>query len=186
MAFGGGVQAIDGFSSDDQSGIKAESDLGGVQIVVDGLRHAHNFHSFAEEIERDVLRPIAADHNHGVDPETARVIHAQRRVVMNDLLAVFRGFVGERIAAIGGPENGASARQNSADCFLGHVFGAFRPYEPVETIANSDDAHGVVIDGAAHDCAYDRVQPGSVSAAVYYPDGANWFHGTLENSTGNC
>src|SRR5208282_2889393 len=61
VAFWGGVKAVDGFGGDDECGIEAEGDFGGVQIIVDGLGDTHNVHALAEKIARDMLRAVAAD-----------------------------------------------------------------------------------------------------------------------------
>src|SRR5208337_50829 len=69
MALRRGVQAVDRFRSDHQGGVKAERNLRGIQIVVDGLRYSHDVGAFTEKITSDVLGAISADHDHGIDAE---------------------------------------------------------------------------------------------------------------------
>ena len=81
MTFGGGVKTVDGFGGDDQGGVKTKSNFASVKIVVDGFGDADDVDRFIEEIARDVLRAIAAGDDHGVDTQTASVLHAQRGAI---------------------------------------------------------------------------------------------------------
>jgi hypothetical protein len=166
MAFGGGVEAIDGFGGDDESGVKTESDFSGVEIVVNRFGDADDVDAAAGEIAGNVLCAVPTNDDHGFDAEAASVIHAQVGIVVDDFLALFDGFVGEGIAAIGGAKDGAAAGKNAADGFLGHFFCAFGPDESIETVADTDDTHVVLIDGGANDGADDGIETGSVAAAV--------------------
>src|SRR5208283_441967 len=157
VAFGGGVETINGFRGDDESGVKTESDFGGVEIVVNRFGNADDVDAAASEIAGDVLGAVTANDNHGFDAESASVIHAQVGIVVNDLLAVFDGFVSKGIAAVGGAKNGAAAGKNAADSFLGHFFCAFGPDESIEAVADADDTHVVLIDGRANDGADDGI-----------------------------
>jgi hypothetical protein len=92
-----------------------------------------------KEIARNVLRAIATGDDHGVDTETAGVLHAQGRVVANDFLAVVHGLVGEGIAAIGGAKNCATTGQNAADGFFREFLGVLGPAESIKAVADADD-----------------------------------------------
>jgi hypothetical protein len=70
---------------------KPKTDFGGVEIVVDGFGGADDVDALGEEIARNVLRAVAAGDNHGVDAETAGILHAQGRVVVSDFPAVLHG-----------------------------------------------------------------------------------------------
>jgi hypothetical protein len=74
MAFGSGMKAVDGFSGDDQCGVKTKSDFGVVEIVVYGFRDANDVDSLVEEIARNVLRAVAAGDNQSVDAETTGIL----------------------------------------------------------------------------------------------------------------
>jgi hypothetical protein len=125
---------------------------------------------------RNVLRAVTAGYDHGVDAETAGVLHAQGRVIVDDFLAVLHGFVGEGIAAIGGAKNGAAAGQNAADGFFRKFLGALGSDESIKAVTDADDAHGVFVDGRANNGAEDSVEAGSIAAAVDDTDGAHRFH----------
>ncbi len=47
MRFGGGVDAVDGVGCDVDGGVKAEGDLGGGEVIVDGLGNADDGQTFA-------------------------------------------------------------------------------------------------------------------------------------------
>jgi hypothetical protein len=50
-----------------QRRIEPERDFRGRQIVVDRLGHAHDLHALLEKFVADLLRPIPANRNNGVD-----------------------------------------------------------------------------------------------------------------------
>jgi hypothetical protein len=155
MAFGSGVKAVDSFGGDDQCGVKTKSDFGGVEIVVDGLGGADDVDALGEEIARNVLRAVAAGDNHGVDAQTADILHAQGRVVVSDFPAVLHGFVGEGIAVIGGTKNCATTGQNAADGFFREFLGVLGPDESIKAVADADDALAMAVDGRANNGAND-------------------------------
>jgi hypothetical protein len=139
MTFGGGVKTVDGFGGDDQGGVKTKSGFASVKIVVDGFEDADDVDRFIKEIARDVLRAIAAGDDHGVDTQTASVLHAQRRIIVSDFLAVLCGFVGEGIATIGGgAKNCATTGQNAADGFLREFLCGLGPDKSSKAVADAE------------------------------------------------
>ena len=94
----------------------------------------------------------------------------------NECLAILHGFVGERIAVVGGAENCAATGQNAADGFFREFLGALGPDESIKTVADADDAHAVLVDGGANNGANDGVESGSITAAVDDTNRAHWFH----------
>jgi hypothetical protein len=56
-----------------------------------------------------VLRAVAANHDDGVNSKSPRVVHAQRRVIVNHLLAIFHGLVREGI-----PDSSRGAKNRAA------------------------------------------------------------------------
>ncbi len=176
MTFRGGVKAVDGLSGDDQCGVEAKSDFGGVEMVVDGFGNADDVDALVEEIARNVLRAVATGDNHGVDTETPGILHAQGGVIVNNFLAVLHGLVGERITAIGGTENWAATRQNAADGFFREFLRALGPDESIKAVADADDAHAVFVDGRPNNGANNGVESGSITAAVDEADCAHSFH----------
>jgi hypothetical protein len=67
MRLGGGVNLVDRVGCRGDGGIEAEGDVGGRQIVVDGLGHGHDLHALVKEFERDLLRAVATHGDDGVD-----------------------------------------------------------------------------------------------------------------------
>ncbi len=74
VRFRRGVQAVDRVGGDVQSGVEAEGDFRGGEVVVDGLGHAHNRNSQAREIARNGERAVAADGDHGVYAQLPHVL----------------------------------------------------------------------------------------------------------------
>ena len=119
--------------------VEAECDFGGRKIVVDGLGNAHDLHALVEKFERDGLRALAADADHRIDAQLAGVGDDFIGNIANDFFAVFDGAVFERIAAIGGAQDGAAARQNAADVLEREFVGFLRPDQAVEAVRDADD-----------------------------------------------
>ena len=84
----------------------------------------------------------------GIDSQLAGIGDDLVGNVANDFLAVFDGPVFERIAAIGGAQNGSAARQNSAHVLEREFEGFLRPDQAVEAIRNADDFPVVFQDGS--------------------------------------
>ena len=77
VALGGGVQAVDGVGGDLHRGVESEREVGGREIVVDGLRNADEIHAVAFELGRHTERVLAADGYQRVDALAFdRVVHA--------------------------------------------------------------------------------------------------------------
>ena len=132
-----------------------------------------------KKFQRNGLRTFAADADHGVDPQLAGVGDYGVGNVANDFLAIFNGAVLERIAAIGGAENGAATRQNAAHILEGQFVGFFRPDQPVEAVRDADDLPFVFQDGAFHHGANDGIEAGCVAAAGANPNTADSGHCTV-------
>ena len=176
MRGGGGVNFVERIGHGMQRSIESKRDLGGRKIVVDCLGHAYDLHSLLEKLVGDFLRAVAADADDGVDAQLARIGDDLSGNVAHDLLAVLHFFVVKRIAAVGGAEDGSSARQNAAD-FLEREFERFfRPDEAVEAIGDADDLPPVLQDGGFGGGADDGVEAGRVSASGGDTDTANVRH----------
>ncbi len=76
---------------------------------------ADDLHSFLRKFVADLLRPIAADCDDGINAQLGGIGNDLGGNIARYFLAVLDGLVVERIAAVGGTENGAAARQNAAD-----------------------------------------------------------------------
>ena len=139
VRFGGGVNLIHGVGSRGERGIETKSDFSGREVVVNGFGYAHDRHASTEKFECDGLRALAADADYRIDPELAGIGDDFIRNIARDFLAVFDGAVLEGIAAIGGAQDGAAARQNPADVLQREFVGFFRPDQPVEAVRDADD-----------------------------------------------
>src|SRR5258708_29659692 len=101
-----------------QGGVETEGDLRGRKIVVDCLRDADDLHSPLKKFVANLLRSVAADGDDGVNAELSGVGDDLSGNIARNFFAVFDGFVVEGIAAVGGAENGATARKDTTDIFL--------------------------------------------------------------------
>src|SRR5580658_5821129 len=92
-----------------------------------------------KKVVGDRLRAIAANGDDRVDAQLLRVGDDLGGNVTHHFLPVLLGLVVERIAAIGGAEDGAAARQNPAYAVQRKLERFLRPDQPVEAVRNSDD-----------------------------------------------
>src|SRR6202050_5583665 len=168
-----GVNLVDGVGDGMQRGVKAERDLRGRKIVVDGLGHADDLHSSQKKFVADLLRSVSADGDDGVDAELGGVGNHFPRNVAGHFFAVLDAPVVKGIAAVGGTENGSPARQNAGNLLDREFEGFFRPDEAVEAIGDADDFPSVLESGRFGGGANDRVEAGSVPASGGNTDAAN-------------
>src|SRR5205085_2953293 len=103
----------------------------------------------------------------------ARIRHHLPGDVLLNILAVDLRLVAERIAAVGGAEDGAAARQDAADVVEREFARALRPDQPIETVFDADHLPAVAADRALHRRADHRVQPGAIAAAGADANGAD-------------
>ena len=160
-----GMDLVDGIGHRVQRGVEPKRDFRGRQIVVDRLGHAHDLHALLEKFVADLLRPIPANRNDGVDAQLLGVGDDLVGDVAHHLLPVFFSPVVERIAAIGGAQNRAAARQNPAHAVERKLKRFLRPDQPVKTIGNADDFPLVFEDGSFGGGANDSVEAGCVPAS---------------------
>jgi hypothetical protein len=73
VGLGRRVQPVDGVHAHLHRGVEAERELGGRQVVVDGLGHADHVHALGRQLGRHAQRVLAADGDQRVDPRVARV-----------------------------------------------------------------------------------------------------------------
>ena len=83
VALGGGVQPVDGIGRDLHRGVEPEGEVGGGEVVVDGLGHPDDGDArLLAETRRDAEGVLAADHDQRVDPlARQRVEHPRGAVV---------------------------------------------------------------------------------------------------------
>src|SRR5581483_6067043 len=116
------------------------------------------------ELESDALGAITANDDHRVEAHAARVGDHLIGHVANFAAAAVLKLVLERIASVGGAENGAAARQDAADGLQCQLERALRPDDPVEAVANADDAPAVLQDRRAGRAADYGVESGAIPA----------------------
>ena len=177
MGFGSGVNFVDRVGGGVERGVKSEGDLGGGEIVVDGFRNADDLHAFEEEFVGDFHGAIATDGDDGVNAEFGGIGEDLVGDVAGDLHAVLDGFVLKGIAAVGGAEDGAAAREDSADVFESEFSGTIGPDETVEAVGDADDSPLVFEDGGFDGGADDGVEAGGVTAAGADSYAVNGGHG---------
>ena len=115
MGFGRGVQLVDGVGGGVHGRVKAECNFSRRQIVVNGFGHADDFHALMEEFQRNLLRAVAADGDDSVNAQLAGVGNYLVGNIASDFLTILHGSVLERIAAVGGTEDGAATGEDAAD-----------------------------------------------------------------------
>ena len=98
-----GVQPVDGVRGDHHRGVEAEGEVGGVDVVVDGLGHADDRQALLVHARGGRERPLAADGDDGAD---AVALHR----ALHPLQAVLHL---EGVDAAGA-EDGAAAVQDAA------------------------------------------------------------------------
>lgn len=67
VRLGGGVNLVDRVSRGGHGGVEAESDVGGAEIVVDGLRNCNDLHALMEKFESDFPPAVAAHRDNRVN-----------------------------------------------------------------------------------------------------------------------
>ncbi len=158
VRLGRGVQPVDRLGGDGHRGVEAEGVVGGVQVVVDGLRHADHLHALAVQRGGHAERVLAADGDQGVHPEVRQVLLDPRHAAL-DL---------HRVGA-GGAEDRAAAGQDAA-----HGLDLERPGQALErtapAVAEADELVAVLLDAFADHRPDDGVQAGAVAPAGEHSD----------------
>jgi len=76
MSVGRRVQAVNRFGSDHDSGIKSETGIGAIQVVVDGLGHAHAGNSRFDEGRGHRLGIVTAERDDGIQVVRLKILDA--------------------------------------------------------------------------------------------------------------
>ncbi len=173
VALGRGLQPVQGLRGRLYGGFEAEGDLGGRQVIVDGLRHPHQGHAQAGELMGDLQGAVAPDDHQPVEVQAAEVVQANPGKILHHLAAVLGGLVGERVAPVGGAQDGAAAGQDAADARVVELAGLPGPDQAVESVFNAQHPPAVVDQGRLHHPANHRVQPRAVPAPGANADGAD-------------
>jgi hypothetical protein len=152
VRLGGRVQPVDGVDADLDRGVEPEGELGGRQVVVDGLRHPDDGDALVGEAGGDPERVLAADGDEGVDA----VIRERRPHGVGP--AVDLVGVGARR-----PEDGAAPREGATERLdaEGYHVVLDRPPPPVAQADHLVAVHALAL---ADHGAHDRVETGAVAA----------------------
>ena len=163
VARGGDVQPVDRFGRDLDRGAEADRPLGVAEIVVDGLGNADQAPvGKLGQPAQDRQAAVAADADQGIEPEVVIAGGDLGRAVDRARWAR----VGERIAAIGGPEQSAAHGQDAGHGIRGERDGVDRPrQQAVGRLPNAEDLPAVAEHGALDHGADHRVQPRAVATA---------------------
>ncbi len=158
MAFGGGVQAVDGLHRDVDRRVEPEGVVGGRQVVVDGFGNPDNRDSFGVEPGGDAEGVLAPDGDEGVDPQVVNSFPDAGDAVVH-LVGV----------CATGTENRPTARKNAADRVDAErhrsIFQGTTPAVPKTYERMSIDIYSFT-----DDRPYDRIQPWAVPAACQHAD----------------
>src|SRR5580704_7579394 len=156
------VQSIDGFRGNRHGSVKAERVVGGAQIVVDGLWHAHDRKANRGEFGRHAKSVFTPDDNKTFDTQaTYRVEDPAFAVVIS---------VGICSA---GPEDRASPREDATDggdieCHEVAFHGSPPPVPKAEELIAVD------LDTLPYDSSDHRVQTRAITAPRQHSDPHGW------------
>ena len=147
------MQAVDGVGGDLHRGVEPEREVGGREVVVDRLRHAHEIHAVTTELGGDAERVLAADGDQRVDALTFdRVVDAGDAVL---------GLVRVRPRA---PEDRPSPVEQPP-CVGGRQLDGLAIDDAAPSVTEPDDVVAVDAFTFPHDGSDHRVEARAVSAA---------------------
>ena len=135
MALSGGVDLVNGIGSGVQCRVEAEGDLGGQQVLVDGLGHSNDGQSGLEELIGDGQRTVSPNHDQPVQLHCPDLVDDFLGVVLRFYFALF---VSDRIAKgiplTGRSQNSASSGKDAphrVQCQGHHLIGLKETFEAV-------------------------------------------------------
>ena len=164
------MQSIDGFSCNGHGGVKTERVVGGSEIVVDGLWHAHDRKANRCEFGRHAQSVLTPDDNKTFDTQATYCIE-------NPLLTVV---ISKRIGSAGS-QNRASPREDATDS--GHIERHRVPFHGSSPpVTKSDELVTVDLDALAYDGSDHGVQTRAVAAASQH----SYTHRRSVTRTGLC
>src|SRR5205823_4086942 len=116
------------------------------------------------EAPQDIEAAVAADPDQRLDAEFAQAVDDLAGAVAP---AAVRHREGERVAAVGGAENGtAEAQHVDAGPVEAERLGLDRAaQQPHRAVADAVDAPAIALDRAGHDGADHRIEAGAIAAA---------------------
>ena len=154
MRFGGAVQPVDGVGGHHQCGVVAESHVGAVDVVVDGLGHTDDRNVFLGQPVRGRQRAFAADRDEDVD-----TVVIQRLL---DLVQPGPQLVGVRA---GGAQHRSALGQQPVVAVVVLELHAPVLQQPAPAVLESDHRRAVPGVAGAHYRPDDGVEARAVAAA---------------------
>ncbi len=166
VALGGGVDLVDRFGGRLDCGVESKRELGSADVVVDRLGNAHDANPLlAEQPLCDAERAVAPDRDEGVDAlSVERGDQLVGPIVLDDRAVGALPPPAERVAAVGGAEDGAAQVGDAADGVGVEHDDAVLVEQPV-VAAPDADAFPAAVDRGEHRPADHGVQPRGVTAA---------------------
>lgn len=152
VGLGGRLQPVEGLGGDGDGRVEAEGDVGGGDVVVDGLRDPDDRQARLGEEVRRLEGALAADRDDGVEAQV-------RDVAAGGLDAA------DQVRGLdpGGAEDGAAAGEYAAHRVEVEL-AVVTLQQALPPVVEADDLVTVVDDGAVHDGTDDGIQTGAVSA----------------------
>src|ERR1044072_7901029 len=164
------VQTVERLGGDVERGHEAEGQLGGGEVVVDGLRHTDDREAPAVELARDGERALAADGDEGVDAKSREIVEG----LFVDLFGLHGSPVllpDDAAAAVARGPKSPGAREQPTHMLGLQLAHTRRAQKPFEAVLNADDAHAVLADGRLHRRPNHSVQPRRIAPAGHDSDG---------------
>ncbi len=152
VRFGRGVQTVQGVGAGLDGRIEPEREVGGVQIVVDGLGDPDHVHALGGELCGDAQGVFAADRDQGLDP-------LRDQVVPDPLDPPFL-FEGVRP---GRPEDRPASMEDPGGVVRSEVKDVIRE-GAAPAVFEADDGVPVLVDALSDHGPDDRVEAGTVSS----------------------
>ena len=165
VGLGRRVESSDGIGRRGDRRVKSKSDLRRRQIVVDRFGHSNDGEPLVEKCGSDPERPVSADRDERVQPPLPKQVDDLVGAVHEiDGAVIALDGPAQRIAPIGGPEDGSPDVRDAAyrlPCQIEHPVILEEPlisppdskYPPSEVASRKDDG------------PYDRVEAGCIAAA---------------------
>ena len=164
MAFRRGMQAIEGFGDNADCRLVTEGDVGGAQIVVNGLGHPHHRLSLFKQALGDLQGAVAADRDQDLGTDFPDIVQHLGGNVAQFGAAVVHNRVLEGIAPVAGAQDGAAPRQDAAHGVEGQFPPAGLSDQAVESVFNTEHPPAVSAHSGSDHAADDCVQTGAVPA----------------------
>ena len=164
------MQSIDSFSCNRHGCVKTERVVGGSQIVVDGLRYAHDRKADLCEFGRHAQSVLTPDDNKTFDTQATYCVENPPLTVVISI----------RIGSAG-PQDRASPREDATNS--GHIEWHRVPFHGSSpAVTKSNELVTVDLDTLAYDGADHGVQTRAVAAASQH----SYTHGRSVPRTGLC